>query len=75
MKDQLLRIIDDTLIVELPLLEGYKPLYKTDKNNQMKYDGFPKLIDLEDWLSALVNRSADMPPVCLPTESAFQLSI
>jgi hypothetical protein len=58
MKDRLSRIIDDALGVELPLPEGYKPSYKTDKNDPKKYDGSPKLTDLEDWLSALVNRYA-----------------
>jgi len=58
MKDRLSRIIDDALGVELPLPEGYKPSYKTDKNDPKKYNGSPKLTDLEDWLSALVNRYA-----------------
>jgi hypothetical protein len=56
MKDRLSRIMDDTIGRELPLPEGYKPTFKDDHNDPKKYDGSPKLVDLEEWLLATTNR-------------------
>ena len=57
MKDRLTRIVDDTIGEELSLPEGYKPSFKGDRDPK-KYEGSPKMIDLEDWLAAMTNRLA-----------------
>jgi hypothetical protein len=58
MKDRLTRIIDDAIGVELPLPDGYKANFKPDRGELKKYSGSPKLMDLEEWLSATVYRYA-----------------
>lgn len=58
MKDRLTKIIDDTIGYELAFPDGYKPSFKADRGDPKKYDGSPKMTDLEDWLSAIVCRFA-----------------
>ena len=58
MKDRLTKIIDDAIGYELTFPDGYKPSFKADRNDPKKYDGSPKMTDLEDWLSAIVYRFA-----------------
>ena len=58
MKDRLSKIIDDALGRELLLPDGYKPSFKGDRGEPKKYGGSAKMVDLEDWLSAITNRFA-----------------
>ena len=58
MKDRLTKIIEDTLDQELTFPEGYKPTFKSDRGDPKKYNGSPKMVDLEEWLSATVYRLA-----------------
>jgi hypothetical protein len=58
MKDRLTKIIDDAIGYELTFPDGYKPSFKADRGDPKKYDGSPKMTDLEDWLSAIVYRFA-----------------
>jgi len=58
MKDRLTRIIDDAIGFELAFPDGYKPSFKADRGDPKKYGGSPKVVDLEDWLSAIVYRLA-----------------
>ena len=58
MKDRLTRIMDDTIGHQLTFPEGYKPTFKGDRGDPKKYGGSPKMVDLEEWLSATVYRMA-----------------
>ena len=53
MQDRLSRIIDQQLQQQMVYPDGFKPNLKLDSSTVTKYDGSPKFLDLESWVSAV----------------------